>query len=353
MTGWYRLAGPVLRLLPPETAHRLAIGALERGLVPAPRQPEYAALRTRVWGIDFANPIGLAAGFDKDAEAIEGLLALGFGHVEVGGVTPRPQPGNPRPRLFRLPDDDALINRMGLNSRGLAAMTARLGARRGAGGVVGANIASNADSANAVADYVAGLEALHGRVDYLAVNVSSPNTPGLRGLQGRANLEALLGALIEARARLTPPGGRPVPLVVKIAPDLDHRDTADVAAVALETAIDGLIVSNTTTARDGLVSHHRGEAGGLSGRPLFAPSTALLAEMYRFTGGRIPLVGVGGVATGADAYAKVRAGASLVQLYTALAYRGPGLVGRIKADLAAHLAADGLAHVADAVGVDA
>ncbi len=353
MTGWYRLAGPVLRLLPPETAHRLAIGALARGLVPAARGPELPALRTRVWGIDFANPIGLAAGFDKDAEAIEGLLALGFGHVEVGGVTPRPQPGNPRPRLFRLPEDEALINRMGLNSRGLEAMAARLGARRGAGGVVGANIASNADSTNAVADYVAGLEALCDRVDYLAVNVSSPNTPGLRDLQGRANLEALLGALIEARARLTPAGGRAVPLVVKIAPDLDGRDTADIAAVAVDTGLDGLIVSNTTVARGVLKSRHRGEAGGLSGRPLFSPSTALLAEMYRLTGGRVPLVGVGGVATGADAYAKVRAGASLVQLYTALAYRGPGLVGRIEADLAAHLAADGFAHVADAVGVDA
>ncbi len=350
MTGWYRLAGPLLRLLAPETAHRLALGALKHGLVPASRQPGFPVLRTRVWGIDFANPIGLAAGFDKDAAAIEGLLALGFGHVEVGGVTPRAQPGNPRPRLFRLPEDEALINRMGFNNQGLEAMAALLDARRGGAGVVGANIGANKDSPDAPADYVAGLEALHDRVDYLVVNVSSPNTPGLRELQGRANLEALLGALIAARARLAPPGRRPVPLVLKIAPDLDDRDKADIAEVALKMGLDGLIIGNTTIAREGLKSRHRGEEGGLSGRPLFAPSTALLAEMYRLTGGRIPLIGVGGVASGADAYAKVRAGASLVQLYTALVYHGPGLVDRIKAELAERLAADGFAHVADAVG---
>ncbi len=352
MTGWYRLAWPLLRLIPPEAAHRLAVVALARGLVPAAREPELPALATRVWGIDFANPIGLAAGFDKDAEAIDGLGALGFGFVEVGGVTPRAQPGNPRPRLFRLPEDEALINRLGLNNRGLAAMAERLDGRRRSG-IVGVNVAANADSTDAVADYVAGLEALHSRADYLAVNVSSPNTPGLRELQGRANLEALLGALIEARAKLAPAGARPVPLVLKIAPDLERREIADIAQVALETGIDGLIVANTTTDRGGLEGRHRGEAGGLSGRPLCARSTALVAEFYRLTEGRVPSIGVGGVASGADAYAKVRAGASLVQLYTALVYRGPGLVGRIKADLAAHLAADGYATVAAAVGVDA
>ncbi len=352
MTGWYRLAWPLLNLLPPEDAHRLAIGALARGLVPAARGPELPALATRVWDIDFANPIGLAAGFDKDAEAVDGLVALGFGFVEVGGVTPRPQPGNPRPRLFRLDEDAALINRLGLNNRGLAAMAARLDGRRGSG-IVGVNVAVNADTTDAVADYVAGLEALHARVDYLAVNVSSPNTPGLRDLQGRANLEALLATLLEARTRLAPAGARPVPLVLKIAPDLERGEIADIAQVALETGIDGLIVANTTVARDGLAGRHRGEAGGLSGRPLFARSTALLAEMHRLTEGRVALVGVGGVASGADAYAKVRAGASLVQLYSALVYQGPGLVGSIKADLAAHLAADSYDTVAAAVGVDA
>ena len=352
MTGWYSFAGPVLRLLPPETAHRLAIRALASGLVPQAPRREFPALAMRVWGLNFANPIGLAAGFDKDGEAIEGLLSAGFGFVEVGTVTPRPQPGNPRPRLFRLADDEALVNRLGFNNQGVGAMAARLAAH-GRGGVIGVNIGINRDSAAAVADYVACLEALHGRADYVAVNVSSPNTPGLRDLQGRANLEALVGALVDKRARLTPPGRRPPPLVVKIAPDLDDRDKADIAAVALETGLDGLIVCNTTTVREGLASRHRGEPGGLSGRPLFAPSTALLAEMHRLTEGRIPLIGVGGIASGADAYAKIRAGASLVQLYTALVYHGPGLVGRIKAELADRLAADGFASVADAIGVDA
>jgi dihydroorotate dehydrogenase len=353
VSGWFRIAGPLLRLLPPEVAHRLAIGALARGLVPTARGPEFPALATRVWGIDFANPIGLAAGFDKDAEATDALLALGFGFVEVGGVTPRPQPGNPRPRLFRLPEDGALINRLGLNSQGLAAMTARLDRRRRSAGVVGVNVATNAGSADSIADYVAACEALHDRVDYLAVNVSSPNTPGLRDLQGRANLEALVRALIEARGHVATPAERPLPIVVKIAPDLDDRELADVAAVAVAAGIDGLIVCNTTVSRAGLRSRHRDEAGGLSGRPLFARSTALVAEMYRLTEGRVPLVGVGGIASGADAYAKVRAGASLVQLYTALVYHGPGLVGRIKADLAERLAADGFTRVADAVGADA
>ena len=352
MTGWYRVAWPLLRLLPPETAHGLALRALARGLVPAGRRREFPALRTRVWDIDLANPIGLAAGFDKDAVATDALLALGFGFVEVGTVTPRPQTGNPRPRLFRLIEDEGLINRLGFNSSGLDAVAPRLGATRHTGGVVGANIGINQDSADAVADYLAGFKALHGRVDYVAVNVSSPNTPGLRELQGRNRLAPLLAALLETRARLTPAGQRPLPLLLKIAPDVDDRDKADIAAVGLETGLDGLIVGNTTVARDGLTSRHRGETGGLSGRPLFARSTALLAEMYRLTEGRMPLVGVGGVSTGADAYAKIRAGASLVQLYTALVYHGPGLVGRIKAELAERLAADGFTSVTDAVGVD-
>ncbi len=352
MSDWYRLAGPLLRLLPPETAHRMALRALAWRLVPAARREAAPALRTTVWGLDFASPIGLAAGFDKDGEAADGLLALGFGFVEVGTVTPRPQPGNPRPRLFRLAADEALINRLGFNSQGLGAVAARLAARRRVG-VIGANIGINKDSDDAAADYLAGLEALHDHVDYLAVNVSSPNTPGLRALQDRASLEALIGALMAARTRLTAPGRRALPMLVKIAPDLEEGDKADIAEVALATGIDGLIVGNTTIARDGLTGRHRGEAGGMSGRPLLARSTALLAEMHRLTGGRIPLVGVGGVASGDDAYAKIRAGASLVQLYTALIYRGPGLVARINHGLARRLAADGFESVADAVGIDA
>ncbi len=350
LTGWYRLAWPALRLLPPETAHRLALWAVGSGLVLAARGGDDPALGIRLWDRAFPNPIGLAAGFDKDAVAFAALLGLGFGFVEVGTVTPRAQPGNPRPRLFRLEEDRALINRLGFNNDGMRRAAGRL-ASRGAG-IVGANIGMNRDSEDAIEDYVAGLRTMFDRADYLVVNVSSPNTPGLRELQGRDALMALVGALMEVRAEITPAGFRVVPLLVKIAPDLGDQEKGDIAAVALAAGIDGLIIGNTTLARGGLKSHHRDQAGGLSGRPLFASSTALLADMYRLTKGRIPLIGVGGVASGADAYAKIRAGASLVQLYTALVYQGPGLVGRVKAELAACLEADGFDHVADAVGAD-
>ena len=351
MTDWYRLAGPLLRSLPPEFAHRLAVRALAAGLVPTARGPDDPALATRLWDLDFANPVGIAAGFDKDAEAVDGLFAAGFGLVEAGTVTPRPQAGNPKPRLFRLTGDRALINRLGFNSQGLTRVSPRLGGARA--GIVGINIGANRDSEDPVADYVAGFEAVCDRVDYVAVNISSPNTPGLRDLQARANLERLVGALHAAREALVEGGARRVPIAVKLAPDLDEREAEDIAAVALETGLDGLIVGNTTVARDGVTGRHRGEAGGLSGPPLFARSTALLARFHRLTEGRVPLIGVGGIASGADAYAKIRAGASLVQLYTALVYQGPGLVARLKADLAERLAADGFAHVADAVGIDA
>ena len=350
VTGWYRFAWPVLRRLPPETAHGLALWALASGLAPAARGDDDPALGLRLWDRAFANPVGLAAGFDKDAVAFAALLGLGFGFVEVGTVTPKAQPGNPRPRLFRLEEDRALINRLGFNNDGMHGAAGRLAGR--GGGIVGINIGMNRDSEDATGDYVAGLRALLDRADYLVINVSSPNTPGLRELQGRDALMALVEELMEARAAITSAGSRVTPLLVKIAPDLDDAEKGDIAAVALAAGIDGLIIANTTLARDGLESRHRGEAGGLSGRPLFARSTALLADMYRLTEGRIPLIGVGGVASGADAYAKIRAGASLVQLYTALVYQGPGLIGRIKAELAECLAADGYDHVADAVGAD-
>ena len=351
MTDWYRLAGPLLRALPPETAHRLAVRALAAGLVPASRGPDDGALATRVWGLDFANPVGIAAGFDKDAEAVDGLFTAGFGSVEAGTVTPQPQAGNPKPRLFRLTDDRALINRLGFNSQGLARVVPRLGRVRA--GILGINIGANRDSEDPVADYVAGFQAVCDRVDYVAVNISSPNTPGLRELQTRGNFEHLVGALHATREALVSGGARRVPIAVKVAPDLDERDAEDIAAVALGAGLDGLIVGNTTLARDGVTGRHQGEAGGLSGPPLFARSTELLARFHRLTRGRVPLIGVGGIASGADAYAKIRAGASLVQLYTALVYQGPGLVARIKADLAERLAADGFARVADAIGVDA
>jgi len=309
-----------------------------------------------VWGLDFANPVGLAAGYDKNAEVIGPMLRMGFGFVEAGSVTPRPQPGNPRPRLFRLPAQGAVLNRMGFNNEGLEVFARRLEDRRGTPsappGVVGANLGKNKDTAEAADDYVLGVRRLAPLADYLVVNVSSPNTPGLRALQGRAPLETLLRRVLEARDAGTAdrPPRRP-PVLLKIAPDLTDEDKADIAAVALDTGIDGLVVSNTTIARpNGIPDRFRDEAGGLSGRPLFAASTALLGEMHRLTEGRLPIVGVGGIASAADAYAKIRAGASLVQLYSALVYGGPGLLWAIKSGLADLLRRDGFSRVADAVG---
>ena len=352
MADYYRFLGPLVRLLDPETAHRLAVGALASGVVPRPPWFEDAILESRLWGLRFPNPVGLAAGFDKDAEAVDPLLDQGFGFLEVGTVTPRPQAGNPRPRLFRLPADGAVINRMGFNSLGQAAMAEGLQRRRqrvGGRGIVGVNLGRNRDSADAAADYVSGTRALAALADYLVVNVSSPNTPGLRALQDRAPLMELLGAI---RAALAETAAKP-PLLLKIAPDLAPDDRRDIADVVMEIGMDGVIATNTTIDRPaGLGDPCRDEAGGLSGRPLMAPSTALLADMYRLTEGRVPLIGVGGVASGADAYAKIRAGASLVQLYTALVFQGPGLVNRIKRDLAHLLRRDGFASVTDAVGAD-
>lgn len=339
----------VLRLLPPETAHQLAIRTLAAGVMPLPPRREYPLLTTRLWGRDFDSPIGLAAGFDKDAQAIDSLFAMGFDFVEAGTVTPLPQAGNPKPRLFRLAEDAALINRMGFNSAGLDAFVKRL-AKRQRQGWVGVNIGVNKASKDPIADYVTGLEEVHDHAAYIAINVSSPNTPGLREFQAREALATLVDTLMKTRSRLTPEGRRPVPLLIKIAPDLNEDAIADIAVVALEANIDGLIISNTTVARSGLTSAHSSETGGLSGRPLFDRSTALLAAFFQITKGRIPLIGVGGVASGAGAYAKIKAGASLVQLYTALIYHGPGVVDRIKADLAACLQADGFSHIADAVG---
>ena len=346
------VAQRLLRLLPPETAHRLTLRAL--ALAPAALletdHPDDPILGSSVFGLDFPNPIGLAAGFDKNAEVFAPTLRLGFGFVEIGSVTPRPQAGNAHPRLFRLPEDRAVVNRMGFNSDGLAAVQARLARRPSAGsarGILGANLGKNKESADAAADYAAGVTALAPLADYLVINVSSPNTPGLRALQGRAPLEALLAAARAAR------GGKSPPLLLKIAPDLAEADKQDIAEVALSGGLDGLIVSNTTIARPvSLKGRAAKETGGLSGRPLFQPSTAALADMYRLTGGKLPLIGVGGVSSGDDAYAKIRAGASLIQLYTALVYEGPGLVQQIKRDLAACLRRDGFTQLAQAVGAD-
>lgn len=350
MIDLYSLARPVLWRLDAEFAHRLAIAALRRGLVGRSAASPDPILRTKVWDFDFADPIGIAAGFDKNAEAIGPLFDLGFGFVEIGSVTPLPQAGNPRPRLFRLAADGAVINRMGFNSDGHAAVARRLaGATRR--GVLGVNLGRNKDSADAVADYVAGVRTLGPWADYLVVNVSSPNTPGLRQLQDPEPLRRLLTAVCEARDGIAVE--RPVPVLLKIAPDLADDDLAQIATVALGVPVDGLIATNTTIDRpSGLTDPRKAEAGGLSGRPLFEPSTRVLGRLYDLTAGRLPLVGVGGVASGADAYAKIRAGASLVQLYTGLVYGGPGLVGDILVDLAALLRRDGFAALKDAVGAD-
>jgi dihydroorotate dehydrogenase len=340
---------PLLRALPPETAHRLTIRALRAGLAPRRAATDQAALSIRLWGRSFPNPIGLAAGFDKSAEAPDALLRFGFGFVEVGTVTPRPQFGNPRPRLFRLGEDAALINRMGFNNEGLPVVAGRLEARRAGGGIVGANLGKNRDTLDDVADYVRGVTMLAPIVEYLVVNISSPNTPGLRELQRKSAASVLVERLLAARAAVAPDD--PPPLLLKIAPDLTPEDRADLAEVALSSGIDGLVVANTTVARPPtLLGHHAHEPGGLSGRPLFDPTTKLLAEMYALTGGKLPIIGVGGVSSGADAYAKICAGASLVQLYTALVYQGPGLVERIKSELTALLLRDGFPDVAAAVG---
>jgi dihydroorotate dehydrogenase len=349
MPDLYGALRPLLFCLDAETAHGMAIRALRAGLVPADEATMPESLRIDLWGHTFSNPIGLAAGFDKNAEVPDAVLKLGFGFTEVGSITPLPQAGNPKPRLFRLPSDGAVVNRMGFNNDGLEAAKARLAARA-RNGIVGVNLGKNKESPSAVDDYLKGVAGLGSLADYLVVNVSSPNTPGLRALQGKQPLFELLAAVRAAVDAL--PGAKP-PLLLKVAPDLTDEDKSDIAEVALETRIDGLIATNTTIERPAsLQSAAKAEAGGLSGRPLLAPSTAVLADFYKLTGGRLPLIGVGGVASGADAYAKIRAGASLVQLYTGLVYGGPGLVRRIKRDLAELLARDGFATVADAVGAD-
>jgi dihydroorotate dehydrogenase len=351
----YPLAGPFLRCLDPETAHRITIRALRLGLVPAAAKTDDPLLETRVFGLSFPNPIGLAAGFDKDAEVVDPMLALGFGFVEAGTVTPLPQPGNSGKRLFRLDEDEAVINRFGFNGHGLAAFTARLAQRRrnGSAGIVGANVGKNRDTADAVSDYARGIEAVCGLADYLVVNLSSPNTPGLRALQARQEIEQVLVRVMEARRRSAPDRERQPPLLAKVGPDLGDHELRDISEIALKTGIDGLIIGNTTVDRPPhLRSADRNAQGGLSGKPLMAPSTVCLSAMYRYTEGKLPIIGCGGIASGADAYAKIRAGASLVQLYSALVFQGPSLIGRIKRDLAARLRTDGFSSVAEAVGVD-
>ena len=354
MRAMDRLALSALYKLPPETAHHAALRALEFGLVGSRAEPDDPILATNVLGLKFSNPIGLAAGFDKDARVIDAMLSLGFGFVEAGTVTPQPQSGNPKPRLFRLDEDRAVINRLGFNSDGVEAFAERLVKRQKRThppGIVGANVGKNRDTMDGAADYVACIERLAGLTDYLVVNLSSPNTPGLRGLQARAPIEDLLRRVLLARRRAAPDPKKLPPLLAKVGPDLSNEQLSDIAEAALSTGVDGLIIGNTTVERPpSLKSKDKTQAGGLSGAPLKATATACLSEMYRLTKGRLPLIGCGGVATGADAYAKIRAGASLVQVYSALVFEGPSLVLRIKHELAAALRADGFHRLSDAVG---
>jgi dihydroorotate dehydrogenase len=340
----YPLLRPLAFALDAERAHRWTIGALKA--LPAGR-PAGAdpALAVTVAGLAFPNPVGLAAGFDKDAEVHRQMLGFGFGFVEVGTLTPLPQTGNPKPRLFRLAGDEAVINRMGFNNQGQAAAAERLARRDRGAGIVGVNIGANKDSPDRVADYAAGVRFMAGLADYLTVNISSPNTPGLRALQDKGALDELLAAVMEAR-------GDGPSLFLKVAPDLEPADIEDIARAAIDHRLDGLIVANTTISRPVLASKHRDEAGGLSGAPLKSLALQRLRDFRRATGGQMPLIAAGGIASGADAFARIKAGASLVQLYSALVYRGPGLAGRIARDLKRLLAEQGFARLTDAIGTE-
>jgi dihydroorotate dehydrogenase len=348
----FSLAKPALHALDAETAHQLTIRGLSlMPLMPAPADDP--GLSVHVFGRTFPNPVGLAPGFDKQCEVPDQLLGLGFGFVELGGVVPKPQAGNPRPRVFRLTRDEAVINRFGLNSDGLDAACRRLAQRRGRPGIVGVNIGANKDSVDRIADYVQCIQRLCGLADFLTINVSSPNTPGLRDLQGEAFLDDLLARSIEARDR-SEQGRRKTIMLLKIAPDIS-LDTLDaIVATSLKRGIDGLTVSNTTIARPDSLKEKAlaSETGGLSGRPLFVPSTKLLAETFLRVERKIPLIGVGGVDSAEAAWAKIRAGASLVQFYSAMVYKGPGLVGDIKSGLVQTLAREKTS-LAQAIGRDA
>lgn len=343
----FHLLRPALFALEPETGHRLAIAGLKalpaRGPMPIP-----ARLGVEVAGLRFPNPVGVAAGFDKNAEVPDAMLGMGFGFAEVGSITPLPQQGNLRPRLFRLVEDRAVINRMGFNNDGAEAALQRLAARRGREGIVGINIGANKDAADRIADYAAMTRIMAPFASYLCVNISSPNTPGLRALQDEGALTTLLDAVLAARAEVTP--GNPPPVFLKVAPDLEPADIDAIARIAIDKGLGALVVSNTTITRPALSSHHAGETGGLSGAPLKALALQRLRDFRKATGGAVPLVGVGGIASAEDAWERIRAGASLVQLYSALVYEGPGLGARIVKGLSRLMQRDGFASIAEAVG---
>jgi dihydroorotate dehydrogenase len=341
----YSLLKPFLFQIEPERAHHLTVQVLKS--TPVPRAPYPGeSLQTKIWGLTFLSPIGLAAGFDKNADVPDAMLKLGFGFVEVGTITPQPQSGNPPPRLFRLSDDKAVINRLGFNNAGVSAAVHKLRARANHAGIIGVNVGANKDSTDRITDYVTCIKAVLPYARYITINISSPNTPGLRALQSRDALRDLIDRCLVAR------GPAKTPMLVKIAPDLTDGDVIDIADIAMTTGIDGLIVSNTTVSRPDLRSPQANETGGLSGAPLFDLSTAVLRKVAQATGKKIPLIGVGGISTAAQAYTKIRNGASLVQLYSALIYEGPGLAARLNKELAELLERDGFSSIAHAVGKD-
>ena len=346
----FDLLRPAIFALDPERAHTLTVAALKH--LPPGRKPAPGPLTTKVAGLTFPNPVGLAAGFDKNGEVPDAMLGMGFGFVEVGSITPRPQEGNPKPRLFRLAEDRAVINRMGFNNRGGTEAAQLLAARRTRGGIVGINVGANKDSADRVGDYAAMTRLLAPLASYLAINISSPNTPGLRALQDESALTGLIDGVMDARAQVCRPGSDtpPPPVFLKVAPDLEPADIDAIARIAIDTGLGALIVSNTTISRPDLASRHREETGGLSGAPLRNLALQRVRDFRKATGGAIPLVGVGGIADAEDAWARIRAGASLVQLYSALVYEGPGLARKMVRGLEKLMRRDGFASIAEAVG---
>ncbi|XP_015606392.1 dihydroorotate dehydrogenase (quinone), mitochondrial isoform X2 [Cephus cinctus] len=345
------IAMPLIRLSDPEVAHKFAINAIQWGFRGAPKLEDSTILKSSLWGIDFENPLGMAAGFDKQGEAVKGLHEMGFSFVEIGSITPKPQPGNPKPRVFRLKEDNAIINRYGFNSDGHESVWKRLKAVRNDPhfvGVIGVNLGKNKLSVDPTKDYTDGIEKFNDVADYFVINVSSPNTPGLRDLQNKKNLEHLLIKVNETRQSLH----RKIPLLLKLAPDLTDSERQDVADVVQnsKSKVDGLIISNTTIERKNLKTLHQGETGGLSGAPLTEISTMMIADMYKRTHGSIPIIGVGGIFSGSDAYDKIKAGASLIQIYTSFIYQGPPVISRIKRELSELIEKDGFTCISDAIG---
>jgi len=349
MAGLFNIIGPLVRMLDAEKAHGAAIVALKNGLVRAPHQYQHDDLKVELAGLNFPNPVGLAPGFDKNGEVPDAMLKQGFGFVEIGTVTPLPQEGNAKPRLFRLPEDKAVINRMGFNNHGAEAVLKRLTARTGHGNsIVGVNIGANKMSDNREDDYVRGIETFHQIADYLTVNISSPNTPGLRAMQSRRELQSLLTRLNEIRDKLN----SSTPMFLKIAPDLIDDELAEICDICSKGAVDGLIIANTTLSRENLNSARKSEAGGLSGQPLFEMSTRMLARAYKLTNGKLPLIGVGGISNAEQAFAKICAGATLVQLYSAMVYQGPGLANEISKGLVNLTRKHNFNSIGNAIGSD-